>query len=401
MFLRVQRELQNIVQAGGALDSVILDVKPLDIELPLFKKLFDKERTRSAANLIRKHKPDILVVANDQGINATFIKICRLLQIPTLALQDGVLIETKKGNFFRTLQWRDYLLWRLLSSISDSPVIARLLVFSGWRIRVLDWGLGGADKIAAMGDFYKRLFISRGVPSSRIIVTGYPLLDDVSEETSSFNKSVIYERLRLRSTQKLAVLVTQPFVEDGIWSSTVRERLVKTVTEAFKHLENVQLLIKLHPREDMCTYEKIVGNQMPIFKDVNLHELLLASDVVLTVSSTVGLWALAYKKPLIILNFLSSGHSTLYREVAVMVNDPKELPTIVRTAISNSNESKVKLFLLDHVSKLDGKASRRIAEQIIIMVSQTRGENLRANELEEKTVVPSILHETNGRFQRS
>jgi hypothetical protein len=96
MFLRVQRELQNIVQAGGALDSVILDVKPLDIELPLFKKLFDKERTRSAANLIRKHKPDILVVANDQGINATFIKICRLLQIPTLALQRK---ETFSGRY--------------------------------------------------------------------------------------------------------------------------------------------------------------------------------------------------------------------------------------------------------------------------------------------------------------
>lgn len=397
MFLRIKQELQNILLNNGELEFVILNVEPWENKLNLFEKVFDKERTMLIENLIRKYQPDILVVANDQGINATFIKICKLFHIPTIAVQDGVLSERIEEDTLRILQWKNYLPWRILSILSNNPIVAKLSVFSGWRVRVLNWGLGGADKIMVMGNFYKRLFISRGVPSSRIIVTGYPLLDEVPEKMSSFNKSLIYEKLKLRSTQKLAVLVTQPFVEDGIWGSAVRERLVETVIEASKHLENVQFLVKLHPREDICTYEKIVGNQMPILKDVNLHELLLASDVVLTVSSTVGLWALAYKKPLIILNYLSSGHESLYREVAAMVNDPKELITIIRTAISNSNERKAELFLFDHISKLDGKASRRIAEQIILMVGQKRGKNLRANELEEN-VVTSVLYEKTRDF---
>jgi UDP-N-acetylglucosamine 2-epimerase len=306
----------------------------------------------------------------------------------------------KKGDFLRILQWRDYLLWRLLSSISNNPFVARLSVFSGWRIRVLDWGLGGADKIAVMGDFYKRLFVCRGIPSSKILVTGYPLLDEVPDKTSAFDKVSIYEKLNLKSNKKLAVLITQPFVEDGYWSSAAREKLIKSIIEVSECLDIVQFVIKLHPRESVYEYEKIVGNRMYLFKEIDLHELLLASDVVLTVSSTVGLWALAYKKPLIILDYLSSGSDILYKDVAIVVNDSKDLPTVITNAISDSNNktslfSKNEQFLRDHIWRLDGKASSRIAELIYLMVSQAES-TFTAQRIAEKNFASTILLKANA-----
>jgi glycosyltransferase involved in cell wall biosynthesis len=400
LFLKVERELRNIANHALKLDFTILNVKPWDVELAFLEKIFDRQRTKIVEELINKHKPDILIVANDMGINATFIKVCKLLRIPTIAIQDGVLSEKKERNVLGIFQSHSYLPWRILSLLSNNPFVARLLVFSGWRIRALNWGIGGADKIAAMGDFYKRVLVSRGISSSRIIVTGYPLLDDVSEKLSGFDRNLVFKKLGMKSTQKLAVLVTQPFVEDGVWDLMTRETLVKTVIETSKRLQNVHFVIKLHPREDLCPYEKIVGNQMPLLKNIDLHELLLASDAVLTVSSTVGLWALAYKKPLIILNFLSSENNDLYSDVAFMVNDPREFSTIMKNAINNPSERNAEAFILDHISKLDGQASRRVAEQIFAMIRQTKGSNLVADELTRKAVIPFNLHETNNQFKK-
>ncbi len=375
MFQKIQQELQKI-PPREAFEFTILDVAPLNKDLPFFCKIFDKERIYRVENLIRKHRPDILIVANDHGINAAFIKICKLFHIPTVAVQDGVLSETKRKDFLRILQLRNYLFWRLLASLSNNSLVARLSVLSGWRVRVLDWGLGGADKIAVMGDFYRRLFLFRGIPTSKILVTGYPLLDEIPSRASTFEKYPVFKELKLNLNKKLAVLITQPFVNDGIWDSAVRENLVKSIAKFSEQLTDVQFVIKVHPRESLDDYEKIVGKRIRMFKEVDLNDLLLASDVVLTVNSTVGLWALAYKKPLVVFDYHLSIPDIFYKDAAIEVKDFGDLPAVVTNAINESNDkksvsNKSESFLRDHVYRLDGKASQRIAQLIHVMVNHT------------------------------
>ena len=122
------------------------------------------------------------------------------------------------------------------------------MVFFGRQEAIPNWGTGGADKIAAMGNYYRRLFILRGVASDKIVVTGYPLLDSVPTCGSQFSSDNFLQKTKLTPDRALILLITQPFVEDGQWSPSLREMLVKAVINSVKQI-NGQLIIKLHPRE--------------------------------------------------------------------------------------------------------------------------------------------------------
>jgi len=329
---------------------------------------------------VMKFKPDIIVVANDQGINATFIAIGRLRKIPTLAIQDGILSHTKvRGAIRRVMMWKKYLLWRVFSLLFHNPIILKFSVFFGWPARSMGWGSSGVDRIVVMGNHYKQVFISNGIRPSKIFVTGYPLLDDVLRHSSKFNAEELFEKMGLQRCKPLILLITQPFVEDGLWSRALRDLFVESVVNSVKHV-NGQLVIKLHPRENLEVYKMMLANKhrgisIVVTKDFNLHELLLASDIVVTVSSTVGLWALAYRKPLLVMTCLLCTAENVLEDMAITVDNMHELP---RTLERILQDEKLKANLLDkawktlndHVYRLDGKASERIARLIFTIAKR-------------------------------
>lgn len=375
IFNRIIKELYNF--DGLSIKCVVVKVpEDLQKKLPFFENFLHKKPIMFARYLLKHEQPDIVVTGSDQGFFATLLKICRMNDVPTLAIQDGILMDKEtRGKLFGLFSIYGYLPWRSLAMLSRVPIIEKVSVFLGWRVRSLAWGFGGIYRIAVMGEYSKRLLIKRGVHTNRIVVTGYPLFDNVVSEKKLFNRALTLQELKIKHCEKLVVLITQPFVEDKIWSPATRKLFISSVIKSVKKTSSTKLIIKIHPREDLAVYSSLIDDlgeaDLILLKDFDVNKLLLASDCVLTVSSTVGMWALLYDKPLIVLNCFPTLYFNLYQKMVIVVNNLADLPAILIKILEQTNNMCMpsKSVLKDHVYLADGKCSRRIAFTILQMLN--------------------------------
>ena len=84
----------------------------------------------------------------------------------------------------------------------------------GRQVCVPCWGFGNSTLIAVMGNYYKQVFVSRGIHPDKIVVTGYPMLDKSPSQRNSANIK-IFQDLKLQKSKPIILLLTQPFVEDN------------------------------------------------------------------------------------------------------------------------------------------------------------------------------------------
>jgi hypothetical protein len=378
MFLQIVDELERIIDKKvefTILDTNKLNIRPQSIRIPY------KKEVQYIEQIIEKFKPNILVVANDLGIRTSFIRICNVHGIPSIAVQDGILANKKLTGFSRLLAWHNYFLWRVISAITNTQKISMLFIRLGRQWCVPDWGLGDATVIAAMGNCYKKVFLSRGVHSNKIVVTGYPLLDDFSMRCSDLNMSEnLLKEIGLSNKRPLILLITQPLVEDGLWDPAFRVLHFEAIVKAVKDVKG-QLIVKVHPRESVDIYRSLANKyrdiNIIILKDFNMDQLLVSSDVIITVYSTVGLWAMAYKKPLLVMNCFPLPVENVLAQMALSVDELDKLPVVLNQILSDETQ-KTKLIakelrsLYDHLYLLDGKASARIAKLILAIANDDR-----------------------------
>ncbi len=89
---RIFSTVINELQKNSNLIFKILESKNL-INKKVSIRFSYRSELRSFERIIDEFKPDIFVVANDLGLSATFIRICRLRGIPSVAIQDGILTK--------------------------------------------------------------------------------------------------------------------------------------------------------------------------------------------------------------------------------------------------------------------------------------------------------------------
>ena len=343
----------------------------------LFKRLFGNRDVWWARYIMDVEKPDIIVVGDEAGINTTFINIANMKKIPTIAIQVGMLTPNKRKDFTKILRWRKYLLWRLFSKIISNFIVARILLFIGWRFLTLEWGLGGCKRYAVMGEYYKRLLLDYGVPASNIVVTGYVLYDDITRYFPSEKMKIrVLEKLSLNPKQKIIVFLTQPLVEDKLCTF---EKYSSIVTQIAATINNkYQLLIKPHPREKKGKYESLLKkrNNIKILsdeQDINLFELISIADIVTTFYSTTALIAFTYKKPLILLDLFQTTFENILPKYAIGIHDVSKFRTILSSLDKIIDHFNYDNFISEHLYKLDGRAALRVAE--IIMKALTGNNN--------------------------
>lgn len=329
--------------------------------------------------MLEKERPDVVVVGDDGSVNATFIKIAKDMGIPSLAIQVGMLSEKEFEGSIDILRTKNYFLWRFISLISNNTIVRKLTLSIGWRTRVLDWGLSGTDKIAVFGDFYKKLLISRGVPSDKISVTGYVLLDElfhyVSNHSEQLIKSKIYNKIGIDKEKHLITLITQPLVEDEVWTKKQYEIFLNIIRNAIRKNNSLHLVIKPHPREELQKYRSIINN-LPfrnrvkiLDKNFDLTELLIASDVVIMSQSTVAYWALVTRKPMISVRPFFLHYRFTLGDFVLTINNCQELSYALQKLIKTKSRYSKRFsgenrLISEHLYKIDGKASERVAKLI-------------------------------------
>lgn len=224
-----------------------------------------------------------------------------------------------------------------------------------------------ADKFAAWGRISKDYLIERGADSKKIVITGNPAF-------SALNKKYVdedfYKKIGLKKGKKTIVLTTQAF--DDVFCEKEWTEITKKIVNILKKNENLQLIIKIHPRENSKIYESVIketkAKGIVILKN-NLEEAISMSDLQITISSTTILDGLLMDKLVGIANFFNRICAIPFAKSGAVINikNVKQLEKILEK-IPKINKKKTDKFLFDSIYKKDGKSKERIVKLIKKMI---------------------------------
>lgn len=312
------------------------------------------------ASFVRHEKPDVILVVGEQRVyGRCFLAAAQALGVPTVGVQHGVIS-------------RDHS--QYAHSAEDVPRNGR---FIGTTLCPIP------DRTAVYGELFKRTLIDKGgYPPESVVVTGQPSYDFLYNTRDNGAKERICRQLDIDPEKEIVVLATQ--THRG-FSDYQNRLLLETVFDAMQEFPQNKLVVKLHPAEDAALHRRVARarrllDDVVIVKDVNLFDLLLASEVLITAHSTVALEAMLFGKPVITVNVTGTPDVMPYAEsgAAVGVSDAAELVRAIRSVLTGENvrrrlaESRDS-FLADCLHPVDGKAARRVVDLALGLVKESPG----------------------------
>lgn len=149
-----------------------------------------------------------------------------------------------------------------------------------------------ASKICVLSEGVREFFIEAGVPGSKILVTGNPIFDRLCDPNLP-EKGRLFRKKRGWHDKKILLWASgpepaiHPFTGetgDPEWPWKIGEELARFG----ENHPGWQLVIRFHPNE---TPVEMADNWEISSQSESLDEMLSAADVVVTMSSTVGLEA--------------------------------------------------------------------------------------------------------------
>lgn len=341
--------------------------------------------TRKIKKILLNRQVNVVVVGHDAGIIENLIIQCaNVLKIPTLLVQDGILIAGRNSDELKYISKPSKLKFytskpsKILHFIMNKKYswekkleIISFELLSRTRGKNGIYGHGQCLKIAVFGNSVKKMLVAEGISPHRIIITGNPKFDILYHHKNTDYKQVMYQKLNIDSNKEIILLLTQPFVELGLWTPEQKRQFVLGITNAISALPNAQLVIKLrHPSENVNSYHGIINGipQTPIFcETIPLYQLLNACSIALTVSSTAALEAMVMGKPVVIINLFNDSGSSFYIDSgAPFVEKMDELIPTMRKAlydapIKEDFSKSANKFVYEQAYLQDGQASYRIA----------------------------------------
>lgn len=295
---------------------------------------------RMARHFLQALRPDLVLLMNEYGrLERAIVVASRLLDIPVLAIQHGVIHTSHPGYIYSSRDISDALSVRA----PYCPI---------------------PDQTAVYGPYHKELLTEiSAYPAASVVVTGQPRYDVLAQTGTRRDRGAVLSSLHLDPAKGTVLWATQTH------SLPAREsrRNVEAVYEALARLEDAQLVIKLHPSEDQrATLYRQNGSTAPtiVGREGDTLALLRASDVLITHQSTVAMEAVALNRPVLILNLSGEPDLVDYvgEGVAVGVYTPGDLPgALARLLHQDSGLAKNReRFIKRYLYRVDGKATERV-----------------------------------------
>lgn len=152
-----------------------------------------------------------------------------------------------------------------------------------------------------------------------------------------------------------------------VWDLT--EEATKLFIEAIKDLNNIEVIIKLHPADKyQAFYEEIVEKyrltNVKITKNMDIYEAIIWSDLVVSVHSTVVLEAAIINKPsicMLLSNYNDQGNF-VKNGLSIGASNKEELKNIIENRLFYN--SRLQDYIEESFYKVDGEVSRRILKYI-------------------------------------
>lgn len=251
-----------------------------------------------------------------------------------------------------------------------------LLIQHGTLVDYPLYGEFYSNIFAVYGKNTKKIYTGFGIKSDKIKVIGNIKFDSLYQKRKHYKKERIFELLNIPKSKKIILFTSQGD------SKEEDEKLLLAIFNAFKRYpkDNHHLVIKLHPAEDGRLPKNIAKgfDNYTITKDVDIFEMINASDVVITYWSTTGLEAMVLGKPLIVLNLSGKPDNILYAKEGAALgvyNQNKLYQTLKKCFNSKITRQKLfrkqKRFIYNEAYKVDGKVIERLLNIVYGVVTSS------------------------------
>jgi len=238
-----------------------------------------------------------------------------------------------------------------------------------------------ADRYLTYGNNAKQFLTSVGFPGERITVCGAPYLDDCPKQSGHINET-IRKNLCLDNTKPYVLAATS-----GPGNSVSHEhhaQIIETLCRASIQLPHVQFVAKLHRKDHLAYYERVMS-QVPNSKlsvtpygaegyPGDIFDWLQGCTVLLTGASSVATEAMLMDVPVITMDFvdeigkidfIAQGATThvttpdaLIETIQAIVDSPEDA-----AAASNKSEAYLENMFLSH----DGRSAERVGQELCRM----------------------------------
>ncbi len=340
-------------------------------------------KTSNVMNVLKNEKPNSILILNDYDfIIRSFIPVAKKLKIPTVLFVISIIdYETEKMNPYLIKNRIADIIIRKKQLLKNFFFMIKNFRIAGYSYKKLlkmiffevitpfkyymPWGNYGCDVILVAGKAWANKLQNLGV-KSKVVITGHPRMDLIFEKVSNYKNST-------RNDDKInIVLMTTPLVEHGLIERNKWESIIKDVIQTCSKINNVKLVIKIHPTSERIEkYEEIVKKlkiNLPIFQREDLAEIVASSDIVVTYGVSSGtLYSIFLKKPVIVYNpyHMSLEEMPYVKEgLATEVNDIKQLTKMIHK-IKPVESRKVEEFISKYLYKFDGKSGHRVSKAIL------------------------------------
>ena len=215
-----------------------------------------------------------------------------------------------------------------------------------------------SDKICIWGEYARDVLIKAGGTVDQIVVTGCPKFD------SLIDKKKLISLPGSKKQCKRILFATQYGLED-VTIGTI-EKIIPLLSVE----QDVHLIIKPHPAEKPDLYRRFSEKYEKVIVEdnkANIDDLLIDADVLVTISSTVGINAAILDVPMVLLNFNKT--ASAYIPISLEVRDMEDIISAIKDALYNKEvlqrlADARKKFVYEHAYIQDGKASERVVDLI-------------------------------------
>lgn len=222
------------------------------------------------------------------------------------------------------------------------------------------------DTLLVWGNFQKRI-MEKDFPQLNCVVTGHPDFDSyfhTAQKINSARKSLINKR-------KISILVLSTFDPSVQFPN---QEILFDVFKELNHLKihNIRVTLKFHPSEnysDLISITQPLVNYPLSWSQEDTNKLIKQHDIVITQSTSAGVRAILYHKPLIYLNIHDFRDYEPYAtsKSAIGVYLLNDLIPAINILISNPDmlTKYQDTFIEDFCCKIDGKSGQRIMEYVV------------------------------------
>jgi len=232
-----------------------------------------------------------------------------------------------------------------------------------------------ADKVAAMGEISKEIYLESGLEPARIVVTGIAHFDQLFNRNKELDSQVLMS-CGIDPGKKYIIFTT-----DNIDYDETETMLIGVINATMK-IGDIQLVVKVHPGEDIEKYQiladKYHDSRINIIKDVDLYALISNCELLITKYSTTALEAMMIDKQVITINLSGEPTPVPYAEegAALGVYQYEEIePAILKSLYDEETQASFKEgrnnFVRRWAGEPDGGATQRIVNLMNEMIADS------------------------------